>query len=97
MKVGEITQNSGNINLEGEIVEKQEARDITTKYGKRMRVANAKLKDESGEIKLTLWGQDADGFSDGDKVKIENGWISEFRGELQVSAGKMGKIIKIEE
>ena len=57
-------------------------------------LADAKLKDDSGEIIMSLWGDDAAKYATGDKVKIENGWVSEFKGNLQLSAGKFGKITK---
>ena len=28
----------------------------------------------------------------GDKIKIENGWVSSFQDKLQVTAGKFGKL-----
>jgi len=85
---------TGNVEVEGELVTKEEARDVITKFGKKLRVANATLKDDSGEIQMSLWGEDADKFSQGDSVKIENGWVSEYKGNVQLSAGKFGKITK---
>ena len=61
------------------------------------RVANAVLQDSSGSIKISLWNDDADKFKSGDKVKIDNGYASEFNGVLQLSAGKFGKIGFVEE
>ncbi|MCC7552276.1 DNA-binding protein [Candidatus Micrarchaeota archaeon] len=81
-----------NATLEGEIIEKEEAREVITKFGKKTRVASAKLKCEDGEIKMTLWEDDVDKVKEGDKIKIEDGWVTEFRGELQISTGKNGKI-----
>jgi len=80
-------------NVAGEIREMNEAREITTKFGKTIRVAEAQLGDESGTIKLTLWEKTIDEVKKGDKITIENGWVSEFKGELQISTGKAGKII----
>jgi len=94
MKISELKAGTGNVNVAGEITEKEEARDVITKFGKKLRVASAKLKDDSGEIVLSLWNEDADKFSVGDKVKIENGWVSEFKSNPQLSAGKFGKITK---
>ncbi len=94
MKISELKAGTGNVNVAGEITEKEEARDVITKFGKKLRVASAKLKDDSGEVILSLWNEDADKFVLGDKVKIENGWVSEFKGNAQLSAGKFGKITK---
>ncbi|MFA5382999.1 MAG: DNA-binding protein [Candidatus Micrarchaeia archaeon] len=90
-KIKDLSPGS-NATLVGKIIEKEEAREVITKFGKKTRVASAKLKCEDGEIKLTLWEDDIDKVNEGDNVKIEEGWITEFRGELQISTGKNGKI-----
>ncbi len=92
MKISELKAGTGNVNLEAEVTAVEEPREVVTKFGKRTRVANATIKDDSGEITLSLWGDDIDGVSIGDKIQIENGWVSEFRGNKQISAGKYGKI-----
>ena len=78
--------------IEGEIETIEPTREVRTKFGKLIRVANATVKDSSGAITLTLWEKDIDKVSIGDKVKIDNGWVSEFKGALQITAGKQGKL-----
>ena len=95
MKISELKAGTGNVSVTGELSAKEEARDVITKFGKKLRVANATLRDDSGEIQISLWGEDADTFSQGDKVQIENGWVSEYKGNTQLSAGKFGKITKV--
>ena len=92
MKISDLKPGTGNVNIEAEVVSVDEPRDVMTKFGKRMRVANSTIKDDSGEITLTLWGDDIDRIKSGDKITIENGWVSEFKGSSQISAGKYGKI-----
>ncbi|HLC80152.1 MAG TPA: OB-fold nucleic acid binding domain-containing protein, partial [Candidatus Nanoarchaeia archaeon] len=60
--------------------------------GKKGRVCNAILEDGSGSITLTLWNDEIESLNVGDKVKLSNGWVSEFRGEKQISTGKFGQI-----
>ena len=96
MKISELKMGAFEGTIEGEIVDIEEPRDVLNKYGMRMKVASAVLKDDSGEIKLTLWNEDSSKFKVGDKVKISNGWVSEFKGTKQLSAGRNGKIEKIE-
>ena len=95
MKISELKAGTGNVDIVGELVSKEEGRDVITKFGKKTRVANATVKDDSGEITLSLWGDDSDAFAQGDTVKIEKGWVSEYKGNLQLSAGKFGKISKV--
>ena len=94
MKISELKANTGNASIEGEVISIEEPRDVMGKFGKRLRVASATLKDDSGEIVLSLWNDDADKFAQGDKVKITDGWVSEYKGQLRISAGRNGKIEK---
>jgi len=91
MKISELKVNQGNVDVEGIIKSIAEARTFN-KYGKDLKVANAVLEDESGNIKLSLWNDDILKVKEGDKIKIINGYVSEFNGIKQISSGKYGKI-----
>ena len=90
MKISELQPQQGNINVEVEVLSIEEPREFD-KYGKTLRVANAQVKDDSGEIKMSLWNEDIDKVKPGMKLKIENGYCSEFKGEKQFTTGKFGK------
>ena len=94
MKINELKVRQGNVEVEGEITQKEEARSFN-KFGKEGKVCNATLKDDSGEIKLTLWNEQVDQFNVKDKIKITNGYVNEFQGEKQLTSGRFGKIEKI--
>jgi len=94
MKISELKVGAVNGEVEGEIIDLEDVREVMNKYGIKMKVAGGTLKDDSGEVKLTLWNDDAGKFKVGDKVKITNGWVSEFKGTKQFSSGRNGKIEK---
>ncbi|MGC8662309.1 MAG: OB-fold nucleic acid binding domain-containing protein [Candidatus Micrarchaeia archaeon] len=96
MKINELKAGATNVTVEATVAEKQEPREVVTKYGKRLNVANVTLKDDTGSILLSVWGKDIDAIEVGDKIKITNGYVSEFRGTPQLSAGKFGKIEVVE-
>jgi len=77
--------------LEVEVVEVEEAKEFTNFRGTG-KLANVKAKDKTGEVKITLWNDQITQVAKGAKIKIENGWVKEYRGELQVSTGKFGKL-----
>jgi len=81
-----------NASIEGEVISIEQSREVRTKFGKLIRVANATIQDDSGQIIVTLWDKDIDRVSIGDRIKIENGWVSDFKGNLQITAGKSGKL-----
>ncbi len=95
-KISELKAGASNVTVEGTVAEKDKTREVTTKYGKRLNVANITLKDDSGRITMSLWGNDIGTVNVGDKIRIVNGYVSEFRGTPQISAGKFGKIEIIE-
>jgi replication factor A1 len=96
MKINELNAGATNVELEGTITEKSEPREVITKYGKRLSVADAVLSDDTGSITISLWQDNIDVVNVGDKVKVTNGYVSEFRGAPQLSTGKYGKIEVIE-
>tara|TARA_Y100000310_G_scaffold147251_1_gene146517 strand:- start:4892 stop:5329 length:438 start_codon:yes stop_codon:yes gene_type:complete len=91
MAIKDLQARQGNVEILAEIIDKGDIREFE-KFGKSGRVCNAKIKDESGEVQLTLWNEQIDQVEVGDKVHITNGWVSEFQGELQLSTGKFGKM-----
>ncbi|HLC88605.1 MAG TPA: hypothetical protein VJG49_01080 [Candidatus Nanoarchaeia archaeon] len=91
MEIKDIQPKSGNIDVVLTIVSKDQPRAFE-KFGKSGRVCNAKAKDNSGEITLTLWNEQIDQIEIGDKVHISNGWCSEYKEEKQLSTGKFGKL-----
>jgi len=96
MKISKLTAGQGNVNVEGTIKEIGEPRSFN-KFGRELRVSNAVLEDDSGSIKLTLWNDEIRKFREGDVIKIINGYVNEFQGEPQLTAGRFGKMEKIRE
>ncbi len=79
------------VDLVVEIVEVGEVKEFS-KFGKTGKVATAKVKDESGDINLSLWNEQVDMVKPGDKVHITNGYVNEFQGDPQLTTGKFGKL-----
>ena len=82
--------------VEGVIGRISEPRTVNLKTGGQAKVADAMLKDDTGEIKLTLWDAQIKMVKQGSKIRIENGYISTFRGENSLNVGKYGKLEVIE-
>lgn len=95
MKISELKAGTGNANITGEIISMEEPRDVMGKFGKRLRVVSATLKDDSGEVVLSLWNDDVEKFAVGDNLQITDGWVSDYKGSLRLSAGRSGKIVKL--
>ena len=78
-----------------EIVSKQEPREFANEKGSG-KVCSAAGKDEEGtEVSITLWNEQCGEVNEGDKIKITEGWVSEYQGNVQVSTGRNGKLEKL--
>lgn len=96
MKIKDLTVGMNNVTVEGTIISKGRTRSfISRKTGRVVRVAEAKLKDESGEIILVLWNKQINAVNKGDKIKIINGYVNKYRGNLQLNVGRNGSIEKV--
>ena len=91
MAIKDLQIRQGNVDIVVEIVDVGEPREFE-KFGKAGKVATAVAKDETGDIKLTLWNDDIDKVKAGDKIHLTNGYVSEWQGEPQLTTGKFGKL-----
>ena len=96
MKIGELKLGMSKISLTAKVVEVSEPRSVRTRLGYQTTVATAIIEDETGRIPLTLWGRQIDEVGEGDTIEITDGYVSEFRGELQLNVPRRGKITRIE-
>lgn len=95
MPIKDLQPRQGNVEVEAVVLDKGEIREFE-KFGKTGRVCNAKIKDDSGEIALTLWNEQIEQINVGDKVKITNGYVNEWQGDMQLTTGKFGKLEVLE-
>jgi len=91
MQIKDLKPKMGNVDVIVDVIDIGEAREFQ-KFGKPGRVATAIAKDETGDVKLTLWNEDIDKVKAGDKVHLTNGYVNEWQGEIQLTTGRMGKM-----
>ncbi len=93
MKIAELRDGLRRIDVEAQVIEVSEPREVSSKFtGETYKVAEATIKDDSGTIKLVLWNEQIGQVKVNDTVKIENGYIKSFRGEIQLNVGRYGKL-----
>jgi replication factor A1 len=93
MKVSEVRPESKVDVIELTIREKGTARDFSSRSGSTGKVCDAKAVDEEGtEVSVSLWNDEIDRVKANDRIRITNGWAREWRGNIQVSAGRYGKL-----
>jgi len=96
MNVRDLRDGMRRVDAEGEIVDMAEPRSVNLRTGGEARVADCMLKDESGQIKLSLWDDQIDMVKQGSHVRVTNGYTNSFRGELRLNVGKYGKLDVLE-
>jgi replication factor A1 len=91
MNIKDLRNGDKRVTVEANVVEKGETREVRSRYkDETYNVADAVVADETASIKLTLWNEQIDQVEVGNKIKIENGYVTSFKGEIQLNVGKFG-------
>ena len=92
-KVGDLTPQSKAVNVTAKVVSKTEIREIPMgRDGSPHKVSDALIGDETGVVYLTLWDDNIEKVNDGDTVRVENGYVTLFKGNIRLNIGKYGKL-----
>ncbi|MHA2356744.1 MAG: GNAT family N-acetyltransferase [Candidatus Thorarchaeota archaeon] len=92
--IGDLYDGMKQLTVEGIIESIPPTREVVSrKDGKTHRVADASLTDESGSVKLVLWNDAIRQVNEGERVRIERGYVNSFRDEIQLNLSKFGRVI----
>ncbi len=58
-------------------------------------VRTVHLRDATGEIRLTLWGDEVGHVRDADRLLVVEGWVREYRGRPELSLGSRGYLVNL--
>jgi replication factor A1 len=93
LNIRDLRNGMRRVTVEAKVVEKGEPRQVRSRYkDETYTVADVRIEDETGSIKLTLWNEQIDQVNVDNKVKIENGYVTSFKGEIQLNVGKFGTL-----
>jgi len=93
MKIKDLRDGMRRVDVVAKVVEKSESREVRSRYrDETYQVADAMINDGTGTIKLVLWNKQIDQVNIDDTVRIENGYIKSFRGEIQLNVGRYGTL-----
>ena len=93
MKIGELKNGMKRVDVEERRVSKEPARVVQSRFkDESYNVATAVVADDTGSIKLTLWNEQIDQVKENDNIKVENGYVTSFKGDIQLNVGKFGKL-----
>ena len=92
-KVGDLNPQSKAVNVTAKVVSKTEIREIPMgRDGSPHKVCDALVGDETGVVYLTLWDDNIDKVNEQDTIRIENGYVTLFKGNIRLNIGKYGKL-----
>lgn len=95
MNIGDLDVGANNVAVTAKVKEITDIRDVQTKYGPNT-VADAIIDDDTGTIKLVLWGKQIGLVKPGLRISLTGGYVKEWRGEKQLGIGKTGSIKVVE-
>jgi len=78
------------------VVKKSEARAVTSRDGVPLLVCSLTLSDDTGEIPLSIWNNQIGTIFEGDRVEVRDARVRSFRGQIQLSLRRTGKLTVLE-
>jgi replication factor A1 len=81
--------------IEVTVTHLEPVREVEQRTGGTKKVRNGSLRDGTGEIALVLWGSEVDLVTEGEQIRIVEGWVKDYKGRPQVSLGRIGRIEKL--
>ncbi|WP_276299832.1 single-stranded DNA binding protein [Halorussus lipolyticus] len=98
--VEDLSLGLSDVNLRGKVLDTDEIRTFDRDDGSEGKVANLKLGDSTGRIRVTLWDErteHADEFDPGVSVEVVDGYVRERDGSLELHVGNRGAVEEIDE
>ncbi len=93
MKIKDVNSKIKWVNLKAKVIKKPIASIVYSRFDHNpLGLSTSTISDETGSIKMPLWNNQINMVSIGDTIQIDKGRVKTFRGELQVSVGKTGKL-----
>ena len=93
-KICDIKAGMNGINIAGKVLDVGKVRTFSRKDGTEGYVSNITIGDETGKIRVTLWGDLAKDvkFVVGDVIEITNGYSKESFSQMEIHIGNRGSI-----
>jgi replication factor A1 len=94
--IGNLRKSLNQVVVEGSVERMSELRTVSSrKTGEELKVVDVVLTDDTGSVKLVLWNDQIRQVEKDSRIRIENGFVKEYRDELQLGVGEWGVIITL--
>ena len=94
-KLADLRDGMRSVNVAARVAQTGVVREFTRRDGSTGRVASVLLEDDSGTVRLSLWGDDVDRLGDmhvGAVVTVENGYTRMGLGTVGLNVGQSGRL-----
>ena len=96
LKVAELKPGMERVSIFVRVVDPGEIKKISTRAGERT-IREAIVGDESGRVKLVMWGRSIKTLNRGDVIEISGAWTTVFKGKIQLNVGGSENIKVVED
>jgi len=94
--VRDLKPGMSHVNMTVKVIDVSESKQMVTSAGVEHEILELNVGDKSGSIKLVLWDEKIiPDLKTGDKVKIENGFVTSFKGVWRINVGRYGEAKKV--
>ncbi len=97
MKIEKLTPRSRGVNTIVKVISKSQVRNVTGRDYTVHRVSDVLVGDETGCVYLTLWDDNIDKVNEEATLRITNGYVNLFRGNMRLNIGRYGSFELLEE
>jgi hypothetical protein len=91
--ISDLRHGMKKVNVKAQVMEASTPFLIHTRYGNNIMLTNVWIEDDTGKIKLCLWGEQASSAVVGETIQIKNASVFTYKGERQLRVGKTGTIV----
>jgi len=96
VKVKDLKPGMSNIDLIVRVMEVGKPKVVQTRSGERT-ISEVLVGDDTGRVKLTLWGRAVGSVHEGDAVEVRGAWTTAFKGNVQLNIGGERGVVKVDD
>ena len=95
LNIRDLKPGMSSVNIKVTASNISESKQITAGKGVEREILEVEVKDETGTMTLVLWDEKVIPLKVGDNLRIENGFVTSFKGDWRINVGKYGEIAKL--
>ncbi|MEM1935337.1 MAG: OB-fold nucleic acid binding domain-containing protein [Sulfolobales archaeon] len=96
LKVSELRPGMEKVSILVRVIDPGEIRKIVTRAGERT-IREVTVGDESGRVKLVMWGKSIRSLTRGDVIEVSGAWTTVFKGKVQLNVGGSENVKVVED